>query len=133
MTADAVRRAGPAAEGLVFPESAFDPQSPANPPAGSSPRTRPVPGGAGQLRGARLRCVEARRAGDGEGGGADPESVRRGLNSIDDYAGASGPVAFDENGDVVQYPRLFIVHHGRAEPYDRFVEGGGALPGAPPD
>ena len=134
MTADAVRRAGPAAEGLVFPESAFDPRSPRRPTrefvAAYRARFQEEPDSFAAHAYDALKLVVLAME---KGGGTDPESVRRGLNSIDDYAGASGPVAFDENGDVVQYPRLFIVHDGRAEPYDRFVEGGGALPGAPQD
>jgi branched-chain amino acid transport system substrate-binding protein len=132
MTADAVRRAGPAAEGLVFPETAFDPQS-SRPPTRkfvSAYRARfgeePDGFAAHAYDALKLLVLAIER-----GGGTDPESVRKGLNAIDDYAGASGPVALDENGDVVQYPRLFIVREGRAEPYDRFVEGGGTLPGAP--
>jgi predicted DNA-binding protein (MmcQ/YjbR family) len=35
---------------------------------------------------------------------------------------------FDKNGDVVQYPRLYVVRSGQFVPYDRFVEDGGALP-----
>jgi len=129
MTLDAVRRAGPAAEGLVFPETAFDPQSPrrATRRFVAAYRARfhedPDRFAAHAYDALKLLVLAMEREGS-----ADPESVRKGLNSIEDYAGATGPVAFDENGDVVQYPRLFIVHHGRPEPYDSFVERGGTLP-----
>jgi hypothetical protein len=53
--------------------------------------------------------------------------VRRGLLSIDPYRGANGWTSFDENGDIIEYPRLYIVHDGRAVPYSRFVEARGAL------
>ena len=39
--------------------------------------------------------------------------------------------AFDDNGDVVRYPRLFIVHDGTPMPYEEFVEEGGKLPPSP--
>jgi branched-chain amino acid transport system substrate-binding protein len=129
MTAEAVRRAGPAAEGFVFPETSFDPQSlrPAARRFVAAYRARfheDPDGFAAHAHDAlKLLAVAMEREGS-----ADPESVRRGLNAIEDYPGAAGPVAFDENGDVVQYPRLFIVNHGHAEPYDRFIEGGGTLP-----
>jgi branched-chain amino acid transport system substrate-binding protein len=129
MTAEAVRRAGPAAEGLVFPETSFDPQSlrPATRRFVAAYRARfhedPDPFAAHAYDALKLLAFAMEREGS-----PDPESVRRGLDAIEDYPGASGPVAFDENGDVVQYPRLFIVHHGHAEPYDRFVEEGGTLP-----
>jgi branched-chain amino acid transport system substrate-binding protein len=129
MTAEALRRAGEAAEGFVFPETSFDPQS-ARPAARSfvaayRARFHEDPDGfvAHAHDALKLLVVAMEREGS-----SDPESVRRGLNAIEDYPGAAGPVAFDENGDVVQYPRLFIVNRGRAEPYDRFVEGGGTLP-----
>ncbi len=134
VTADAARRAGPAAEGLVFPEVAFDPQSPRRATrsfvAAYRARFREDPDSfaAHGYDALKVLVLAIQR-----GGSPDPDSVRKGLNSIDDYSGASGQVAFDENGDVVQYPRMFIVHHGHAEPYDRFVEGGGSLPVPPAD
>ena len=36
-------------------------------------------------------------------------------------------MAFDRNGDVVQYPRLFIINEGKAVAYDDFIESGGSL------
>ena len=54
--------------------------------------------------------------------------VRDALLSIDHYEGVTGHMAFDRNGDVVQYPRLFVARGGRFVPYDRFIENGGALP-----
>ena len=50
------------------------------------------------------------------------------LLHIDNYEGATGRLAFDRKGDVVQYPRLYVVQGGQLVAYDRFVESGGALP-----
>jgi branched-chain amino acid transport system substrate-binding protein len=61
------------------------------------------------------------------GGLLHPDNVRDALASIDSYKGASGSAGFDLNGDVVQYPRLFIIHHGKPVPYERFIEEGGSL------
>lgn len=61
------------------------------------------------------------------GGSMHPDNVREGLQSIDNYKGASGTLGFDINGDVVQYPRLFIIHKGKPVPYERFIEEGGSL------
>jgi branched-chain amino acid transport system substrate-binding protein len=55
------------------------------------------------------------------------DDVRAGLSSITRYQGASGVAGFDNNGDVVEYPRLFIIHNGQAKPYDKFVQEGGSL------
>ena len=132
VTAEVVRKAGPAAEGLVFPEVSFDAQSPRRATRNfvaayrAKYREDPDSFAAHAYDALKVLVLAIER-----GGSPDPDSVRKGLNSIDDYSGASGQVAFDENGDVVQYPRMFIVHHGRAEPYDQFVEGGGSLPFRP--
>jgi branched-chain amino acid transport system substrate-binding protein len=128
MTAEAVGRAGPSAEGLVFPETSFDAESPQSAARAFAAAYRarfheePDAFAAHAYDALKLLVLAMERTGS-----PDAESVRRGLMGIDDYPGASGPVAFDENGDVVQYPRLFVVHQGGVEPYDRFVEGGGSL------
>ncbi len=61
-------------------------------------------------------------------GSWDADEIRDALLSIDNYEGATGRLAFDRKGDVVQYPRLYVVRGGQFVPYDRFVEGGGTLP-----
>ena len=128
VTEDIVRLAGGAAENLVFPQPSFD-------AASSDPAVRSF--------------VEAYRSAYGDepdtfaahgydalklvhlalerGGGTRPDDVRRGLLGIGDYSGASGPAAFDDKGDVVQYPRLLVIRQGRAVPYDRFIEQGGSI------
>lgn len=128
VTAETIRAAGAAADLLVFPKSAFDPGSPE--PAtrafveayraryGEEPDTFAAHG----YDALKLLAAAVERAGS-----AEPEKVRSALRTIEDWRGACGPVAFDENGDVVEYPRLFIVEGGAAVPYDRFVERGGTL------
>jgi len=128
VTRDLVRLAGSAAENLVYPQPNFDVDS----------------------RDAGVRTfVDAYRAKYGEdpdiyaahgydalkllalaiesGGGSHPSSLRIGFASIKDYDGAAGRTAFDENGDVVRYPRMFIIRDGRPMPYEDFVEEGGSL------
>lgn len=61
------------------------------------------------------------------GGSPDPKDVKVALPAIDNYQGACGRISFDQNGDVVQYPQLFIIRNGRAVPYQRFSAEGGAL------
>jgi branched-chain amino acid transport system substrate-binding protein len=60
-------------------------------------------------------------------GSTHPDDVKFGLGAITDHAGASGRVSIDEHGDVIQYPRLFVIRQGRAVPYDQFKEEGGSL------
>ena len=62
------------------------------------------------------------------GGGAHPDDIRIGFSSIKEYEGAAGRTGFDENGDVVRYPRMFVIHESKSKPYDQFVEEGGSLP-----
>lgn len=53
-----------------------------------------------------------------------PMNVKVGLHAVKEYKGAAGVTAFDKNGDVVRYPRLFVIHNGRTIPYERFREEG---------
>ncbi|MBD3869148.1 MAG: ABC transporter substrate-binding protein [Acidobacteria bacterium] len=61
------------------------------------------------------------------GGNSHPDTVRASLRQLKDYQGASGRINFDENGDVVQYPRLFIIRDGKPIPYQVFLDEGGTL------
>jgi branched-chain amino acid transport system substrate-binding protein len=60
-------------------------------------------------------------------GNSHPDNVRASLRQLKDYEGASGRINFDENGDVVQYPRLFIIRDGGPIPYQVFLDEGGTL------
>ena len=62
-----------------------------------------------------------------DGGSAHPRDIKLGLISIQDYMGAAGRTAFNDQGDVIRYPRMFIIKQGVAIPYDKFVEDGGSL------
>jgi ABC-type branched-subunit amino acid transport system substrate-binding protein len=45
--------------------------------------------------------------------GPVPARIAEELLAIQDFHGASGTLSFDPEGDVVQYPRAYIVHEGR--------------------
>jgi len=130
VTNDLVKLAGEASEDLVFPRpTTFDPNS-------DDPSVK--------------KFVDAYRSKFGEepeafaaygydalkilhaamlqgGGSAHPSDLKIGLANLEDYKGPTGRVAFDRNGDVVQYPRLYIIRERRAVAYDDFIEGGGSL------
>jgi branched-chain amino acid transport system substrate-binding protein len=129
ITDDLPRLAGAAAENVVVPRPAFDPD-------GDNPQARafaaaylarygdpPDVYAAHAYDTMKVLAEAAERAGSWH-----PEELRRALLHIDNFEGTTGRMAFDPNGDVVQYPRLFVIRGGRFVPYDRFVEGGGALP-----
>ena len=124
-----IRAAGAASENLVFPMPSFDATS-------DSPSVRaftnafvarygiePDAYAAHAYDAVRLLALAADRAGSW-----DADAIKDALVGIDNYDGATGRLAFDRNGDVVQYPRLYVVRGGKFVAYDRFVEGGGALP-----
>ncbi|HVQ35364.1 MAG TPA: ABC transporter substrate-binding protein [Candidatus Bathyarchaeia archaeon] len=132
VTADIIRQAGTAAENAVFPSASFD--SDAEDPAARRfvdayrARYQDAPDVyAAHAYDAVQVLVEAARS----AGTWRPDDLRKALLKIDNHDGASGRMAFDAHGDVLQYPRLFVVRGGRFVAYDRFVEAGGALPVSP--
>jgi ABC-type branched-subunit amino acid transport system substrate-binding protein len=124
-----IRAAGPAAENLVFPMPSFDANADSAAvrsfAAAYTARYAAEPDvyAAHAYDTVRVMAAAALRARSW-----DAEAVRDALLGIDNYEGATGRLAFDRNGDVVQYPRLYVVRDGQFVAYDRFVEGGGTLP-----
>ena len=126
---DLLHAAGPAAENLVFPKPSFDATADSAGvrafAAAFTARYAAEPGvyAAHAYDTVRLLAAAADRAGSW-----DSDDLRDALLRIDNYVGATGRLAFDRKGDVVQYPRLYVVRGGQFVAYDRFVESGGALP-----
>jgi branched-chain amino acid transport system substrate-binding protein len=124
-----IRAAGPAAENLVFPMSDFDPTADSagvrSFAAAFAARFAAEPDvyAAHAYDTVRILAMAAARAGSW-----NADDIRDALLRIDNYEGATGRLAFDRKGDVVQYPRLYVVRGGQLVAYDRFVESGGALP-----
>jgi branched-chain amino acid transport system substrate-binding protein len=122
------QNAGEAAEKLLYPQPAFDPGSgdarvikfvqDFKQTYGEDPEIYAAHG-----YDAVMLMAEAIR----ELGSTHPANVKIGLSSIKNYNGAAGPTTFDKNGDVVRYPRLFIIHEGRAIPYKQFTDEGLSL------
>ena len=129
VTSDVVRLAGAAAENAVFPQASFDPEALDAAPRGFVTAYRALHGeppnvfAAHAYDAVQVLAEAARRAGSWRA-----DEIRQALLTIDNHEGVSGRMAFDKNGDVVQYPRLFVVRGGQFIAYDRFVEAGGALP-----
>jgi branched-chain amino acid transport system substrate-binding protein len=124
-----IRAAGPAAENLVFPLSDFDPTADSagvrSFAAAFTARFAVEPDvyAAHAYDTVRVLAMAAAHAGSW-----NADDIRDALLGIDNYEGATGRLAFDRKGDVVQYPRLYVVRGGQLVAYDRFVESGGALP-----
>ena len=119
--------AGEAAEGVIFPAIVFDPESDDPSVARFVKSFRTRYGFNPDLWAAHgydsvLIAVEAMR----RAGGAVPERIAEALLGIRDFAGASGTLSFDSEGDVLQYPRAYIVHEGRFILYRDYREQGKA-------
>jgi branched-chain amino acid transport system substrate-binding protein len=124
-----IRTAGPAAENLVFPKSSFDATADSAEVSAFTAAFRARYGTEPDVYAAHAYdTVRVLAAAVASAGSWDADKVRDALLRIDNYEGVTGRLAFDRNGDVVQYPRLYIVRGGQFVPYDRFVEGGGTLP-----
>jgi branched-chain amino acid transport system substrate-binding protein len=128
VTAESIRLAGPAAENVVFPLPSFDADAddPGIRAFAAAFRARygiePDVYAAHAYDSVRVLATAVER-----GGSWEPDDVREALLRIDNYEGATGRMAFDRKGDVVQYPRLYVARGGRFVAYDRFIESGGTL------
>lgn len=56
-----------------------------------------------------------------------PRSVNNAMMGIENFQGAAGTTSFNSDGDVVRYPRIFIVRDGVTMPYDELKDQGGSL------
>jgi branched-chain amino acid transport system substrate-binding protein len=124
-----LRAAGPAAENVVFPMTSFDPSADSAAVRAFATAfaaryaAEPDVYAAHAYDAVRLLALAADRAASW-----DADEIKNELLRIDNYDGAAGPLAFDRKGDVVQYPRLYVVRGGQFVAYKGFVESGGTLP-----
>jgi branched-chain amino acid transport system substrate-binding protein len=57
------------------------------------------------------------------GGGAPrPGNFWQGMRGITGFPGVTGPIQFDEQGDVQKFPRVYIVRGGELIDFDRVLE-----------
>lgn len=129
VTDQLIQRAGDAAELLVFPRPSFDVDS-----------TEPAVASFVKAYRAKYDSVPDIYAAHGydalkllyqamvDTDHTHPDDVRRGLHGLKNFTGAAGRTAFDERGDVVRYPRLYVIHEGSAVQLEKFEEEGGELP-----
>ena len=117
VTDDLVRMAGAAAENLVYPQPNFDLES--DRAGGARRSSRPTARKYGEdpdiYAAHGYDALKLLAQAIENGGGTHPDDVRIGFASIKAYEGAAGRTAFDENGDVVRYPRMFIIREGQAD------------------
>lgn len=123
--------AGKAAEGVIFPAIVFDPESDDPTIARFVRNFRMRYGSNPDLWAAHgydavLIAAEAMNRADG----SVPDRIAEALLGIREFHGASGSLSFDAEGDVVQYPRAYIVHEGRFILYRDYLEQMGSRTGA---
>jgi len=118
-----LQRAGEAAEGVIFPATVFDPQSDEPEVTRFVKDFRTRFGSEPDLWAAHgydavMVVAEAIQ----KAGGPVPDRIAETLLTIRDFHGASGTLSFDPEGDVVQYPRAFIVQEGRFVLYRDYLD-----------
>jgi branched-chain amino acid transport system substrate-binding protein len=118
-----LEEAGEAAEGVIYPATVFDPESDDPPVARFVRDFKARYGGLPDLYAAHgYDAVLVAAAAMRQAGGAVPERIAQELLAIQDFRGASGVISFDPEGDVVQFPRAYIVYQGKAMLYREFLE-----------
>ena len=129
VTEQLTQLAGDAAELLVYPQPSFDPDSdePAVAEFVAAFRAKynkePDIYAAHGYDALKLLVESIRTPGS-----TFPDDIRRGLHGLDNYMGAAGRTQFDERGDVVRYPKIFVIHEGKSVSLDQFEAAGGKLP-----
>lgn len=57
-----------------------------------------------------------------EGEGRRPGAFWQGMRGISGFPGVTGPIQFDEQGDVQKFPRVYIIREGEFIDYDTVLE-----------
>ena len=119
-----IREAGEAAEGILFPLPPFDRTSEKEPVLSFVNRYMDTY--------ERAPDVFAAHGYDAMGLGirimnvAKPPETMEILKAlsfgVSEYMGVTGPILFDEQGDVKHYPKMFIVKDGQVLSYQRYLE-----------
>jgi len=121
---DAIRDAGPGAEGILFPLPPFDRTS----------EKEPVLSFVNRYMATYQRAPDVFAAHGYDAMGftlqvfamaKPPETseILKALNyGVAEFNGVTGPILFDEHGDVKHYPKMFIVNDSQVLTYQRYLE-----------
>jgi branched-chain amino acid transport system substrate-binding protein len=121
-TPRAVAAAGEYAEGVYFTQTVLDVTSEAEPVRSFVRIYRQKHGNDPDLYAAHgydamLVLVEALQE-----GGTTPTTFWRGMRSVQGFAGVTGPVQFDERGDVQKFPRVYTIRDGMPVNYEEYAQ-----------
>jgi len=119
-----IQEAGPLAEGVVFPLPPFDRASDKEPVRGFVQRYMDTHQRAPDILAAHgydamCLAIEVLKLAH------PPElaEIKKALRfGIQEYPGVTGPIMFDDFGNVKHYPKMYIVHDGQVVSYERYIE-----------
>ena len=128
VTPELIHRAGIAAEGLVYPQPSFDPNSEEREVVDFVSAFRAAYNSDPDIYAAHgYDAIKLIHHAVNLAGSTHPRSIQEGMGSVQDYHGAAGVTTFDNNGDVVRYPSIMIVQDGEPIAFDDFQNSGGSL------
>jgi branched-chain amino acid transport system substrate-binding protein len=119
-----IREAGEAAEGILFPLPPFDRTSEKEPVVSfvnrymdTYERAPDVFAAHGyDAMGLTIRIMNYAKP-------PEKMEILKALNfGVSEYMGVTGPILFDDHGDVKHYPKMFIVKDGQVLSYQRYLE-----------
>ncbi len=122
-TPDTIEKAGAAAEGVMFTQSNYDVTS-----------DDPLIQGFVKAFKAKYDKVPDLYAAHGydamrvyaealkKAGSARPNEFWQGMRGISNFPGVTGPIQFDEQGNVQKFPRVYVIRNGEFVDYDKVLE-----------
>ncbi len=118
-----ILEAGEAAEGILFPLPPFDRTSDKEPVLGFVNRYMDALGKAPDVFAAHgydamWLTIQVMTIADPP----DTNQIRRAFHfGMNELMGVTGPILFDDYGDVKHYPKMFIVNEGQVQSYQRYI------------
>jgi branched-chain amino acid transport system substrate-binding protein len=118
-----INTAGPAAEGILFPLPPFDRTSDKEPVLGFVNRYMDALGKAPDVFAAHgydamwltIQVMTIAKP-------PDTNNIRKAFHfGMNELMGVTGPILFDDYGDVKHYPKMFIVKDGQVLSYQRYI------------
>jgi branched-chain amino acid transport system substrate-binding protein len=118
-----ILEAGAAADGILFPLPPFDRTSDKEPVLGFVNRYMDALGKAPDVFAAHgydamWLTIQVMTIADPP----DTNQIRKAFHfGMNELMGVTGPILFDDYGDVKHYPKMFIVHEGQVQSYQRYI------------